>query len=72
MDNFHTFEDLPKDSLWRAKKSVGGSNLTRVQAPDDNLAKVRFGKDVFDVLRRKKLPGETIRQALERIILNAS
>jgi len=46
--------------------------LEPLQAPDDNLAKVRFSKDVFKILQSKKRKGETIRMTIERIITEAS
>lgn len=70
-DGFYTINKLPHNSCWRAKETVGGALLEPLQPPDDDLAKVRFSKSVFEVLRKKKLPGETVRQTIERIILAA-
>jgi len=69
MSTFYTINKLPHGSRWKAKETVGGALLEPLQAPDDDLAKVRFSKAVFEVLRQKKRPGETIRETLERIIL---
>lgn len=72
MSTFYTINKLPNGSCWKAKETIGGALLEPLQAPDDNLAKVRFSKDVFIILQRKKHKGETIRQAIERIIIEAS
>lgn len=71
MSSFYTTNKLPHGSSWKATEIVGGALLEPLLPPDDDLAKVRFSKAVFEVLRRKKLPGETIREALERIILSS-
>jgi hypothetical protein len=72
MSSYYTTNKLPDGSSWKAIETVGGSLLEPLLPPDDNLAKVRFSKSVFEVLRSKKRPGETIREALERIILSSS
>lgn len=72
MSTFYTINKLPNGSYWKAKETIGGALLEPLQAPNDNLAKVRFSKDVFIILQRKKHKGETIRQAIERIIIEAS
>lgn len=71
MSGFYTINKLPHGSCWKAKETLGGALLEPLQQPDDGLAKVRFSKDVFEILRKKKKPGESIRQTLERIIINA-
>jgi len=71
MTGFYTINKLPHGSCWKAKETAGGALLEPLQPPDDDLAKVRFSKNVFTVLQSKKRKGETIRQALERIILEA-
>lgn len=45
--------------------------LKQLDQPDEDLAKVRFAHSVFEVLKVKRKKGETVRQALERIILAA-
>ncbi len=70
-DGFYTMHKLPGGSCWKAKETCGGAPLEPLQPPSDDLAKVRFSQSVFDVLRKKKRKGETIREALERIILAA-
>jgi hypothetical protein len=72
MSSFYTTNKIPNGSAWRATETVCGAMLEPLQPPDDKLAKVRFSKDVFAILKSKKLKGETIRQALERIIIEAS
>jgi hypothetical protein len=72
MSGFYTINKLANGSCWKAKETVEGAFLEPLQPPDDGLAKVRFSKNVFAVLQSKKHKGETIRQALERIILEAS
>lgn len=71
MTVFYTINKLPNGSCWKAKETVGGALLEPLSAPNDDLAKVRFSKEIFELLRTKKQKGETIRQALERIILSA-
>lgn len=68
-DGFYTIHKLPNGSAWRAKETCGRALLESLQPPDDDLARVRFSQTVFEVLRKKKKKGETVREALERIIL---
>lgn len=70
-DGFYTIHKLPGGSCWRAKETCGGALLEPLQPPDDDLAKVRFSHQVFEVLKKKRRKGETVRGALERIILAA-
>lgn len=72
MDTFFTINKLPDRSCWVAKETVGGAMLTPLTSPDDDLAKVRFSKEVFEILKKKKKKGETVRQCIERIILAAA
>ena len=72
MSSFYTTNKLPHGSSWKATEIVGGALLEPLLPPDDDLAKVRFSKAVFIILQRKKHKGETIRQAIERIIIEAS
>jgi len=68
----YLLEKVRIGSMWMASlETCGGTKLSEVGAPKDDLAKVRFSHEVFEVLRKKKRKGETIRQALERIILAA-
>ena len=46
--------------------------MRELAPPDEDLAKARFAHSVFEVLKTKRKKGETVRQALERIILEAS
>jgi len=46
--------------------------LKHLDPPDEDLAKVRFAHLVFEVLKAKRKKGETVRQTLERIILETS
>ena len=71
MDGFFTINKLKNGSCWKAKETVGGALLEPLSNPVDDLAKVRFSKEVFEVLRTKKRKGETIREAIERIILSS-
>ena len=60
-------------TLWKAaEKTRGGTMLQQLASPDEDLAQVRFAHAVFEVLKTKRKKGETVRQALERIILEAS
>jgi hypothetical protein len=70
-DGFYTMNKLRNGSHWRAKETVGGAFLEPLQPPDNSLAKVRFSHQVFKVLGTKKRQGETVREALERIILSS-
>lgn len=45
--------------------------LKQLTPSDEDLAKVRFAHAVFEVLKSKRKKGETVRQALERIIIEA-
>lgn len=45
--------------------------MKQLAPPDEGLAKVRFAYPVFEVLKAKRKKGETVRQALERVILEA-
>ena len=45
--------------------------LKQVEHLDEDLAKVRVAHSVFEGLKTKRKKGETVRQALERIILEA-
>ncbi|WP_305825177.1 hypothetical protein [Massilia brevitalea] len=45
--------------------------LKQLEQLDEDLAKVRFAYSVFEVLKTKWKKGETVRQALERIIVEA-
>jgi len=71
MSSFYTINKLANGSLWKAKETVGGALLEPLQAPNDELAKVRFSKEVFKILQSKKRKGETIREAIERIIVSS-
>lgn len=72
MSDVYTMHKMPIGSLWKAaEETCGGTMLKQLEAPDEDLAKVRFAHLVFDVLKTKRKKGETVRQALERIILEA-
>lgn len=59
-------------TIWRAtEETCGGTILERLDPPDENLAKVRFSHVIFEILKTKRKKGETVRGALERIILEA-
>ncbi|WP_342116526.1 hypothetical protein [Pseudoduganella sp. OTU4001] len=68
----YLLEKVRIGSMWTASlETCGGTKLSEVAAPNDDLAKVRFSHDVFEVLRKKRRKGETVREAIERIILAA-
>lgn len=72
MSEIFTLSKVPKGSAWRAHEELcGGTRLKALEPPDDDLAKVRFSAEVFEVLKKKRIPGETVREAIERIILAA-
>lgn len=72
MSDVYTMHKMPIGSLWKAaEETCGGTMLKQLDPPDDDLAKVRFAHSVFEVLKAKRKKGETVRQALERIILEA-
>lgn len=72
MSEILTSQRRPKGELWRVTREVMiGSVLEPMPQPDEDLAKVRFSKEIFEVLKKKRMPGETIREALERIILSS-
>ena len=72
MSEVYTIHKMPIGSLWKAaEETCGGTMLKQLAPPDEDLAKVRFAHSVFEVLKTKRKKGETVRQALERIILEA-
>lgn len=73
MNEVYTTHKMPVGTLWKAaEETCGGTRLKQLDPPDEDLAKVRFAHSVFEVLKAKRRKGETVRQALERIILEAS
>lgn len=72
MTEIYTGHKLANNSRWQAKAVLGGARLEPLQSPDDGLAKVRFSKELFELLlRRKKRKGESVSAAIERIIREA-
>lgn len=72
MTAIYTTNKMPVGTLWKAaEETCGGTMLKQLALPDEDLAKVRFAHSVFEVLKSKRKKGETVRQALERIILEA-
>lgn len=72
MNEIYTTHKMPVGTLWKAAvETCGGTMLKQLDPPDEDLAKVRFAHAVFEVLKSKRKKGETVRQALERIILDA-
>lgn len=72
MNEVYTTHKMPVGTLWKAaEETCGGTMLKQLAQPDEDLAKVRFAHSVFEVLKTKRKKGETIRQTLERIILEA-
>lgn len=72
MNEIYTIHKMPVGTLWKAaEETCGGTRLTQLDPPDEDLAKVRFAHSVFKVLKTKRKKDETVRQALERIILAA-
>lgn len=72
MNEIYTAHKMPVGTLWRAaEETCGGTRLKQLAPADEDLAKVRFAHSVFKVLKAKRRKGETVRQALERIILEA-
>lgn len=66
--------NLPLGSTWRsAYETVGGVCLKKIGTDGESktLSRVKLSQQVFDVLKQKKMKGETIREAAERIILAA-
>ncbi len=73
MNEVYTTNKMMVGTLWKAaEETCGGTRLKQLDPPDEDLAKVRFTHSVFEVLKTKRKKGETVRQALERIILEAS
>jgi len=73
VNEVYTTHKMPVGTLWRAaEETCGGTMLKQFESSDEHLAKVRFAHSVFEVLKTKRKKGETVRQALERIILEAS
>lgn len=72
MTQIYTLNKMPVGTLWKAaEETCSGTILKQLELPDEDLAKVRFAHSVFEVLKSKRKKGETVRQALERIILEA-
>ena len=72
MNEVYTAHKMAVGTLWKAaEETCGGTRLKQLDPPDDDLAKVRFAHSVFEVLKTKRKKGETVRQALERLILEA-
>lgn len=72
MNEVYTTNKMLVGTLWKvAEETCGGTMLKQLAPPDEDLAKVRFAHSVFEVLKTKRKKGETVRQALERIILEA-
>jgi hypothetical protein len=72
MSKVYTMHKMPVGTLWKAaEETCGGTMLEQLYPPDEDLAKVRFAHSVFKVLKAKRKKGETVRQALERIILSS-
>lgn len=72
MSEVRTMHKRSVGSLWKAAEDTcGGTMLKQLAPPNENLAKVRFAHSVFEVLKTKRKKGETVRQALERIVLEA-
>ncbi|MBD8633720.1 hypothetical protein IFT74_20360 [Oxalobacteraceae sp. CFBP 8755] len=73
MNEVYTTHKMLVGTLWTAaEETCGGTMLKQLEPPDEDLAKVRFAHSVFEVLKAKRRKGETVRQTLERIILEAS
>ena len=72
MTQIYTLNKMSIGTLWKAaEETCGGTMLKQLDPPDGDLAKVRFAHAIFEVLKTKRKKGETVRQALERIILEA-
>jgi hypothetical protein len=72
MSDVYTIHKMAIGTIWKAEEETcGGTRLKQLDPPDEDLAKVRFAHSVFEVLKTKRKKGETVRQALERIILAA-
>ena len=67
----YTYMKIPHLSYWRASETVSGAKLVPCEESVSDLAKIKISWEVFEVLRKKKRKGETIREATERIILAA-
>lgn len=72
MKEVYTTHKMTVGTIWKAaEETCGGTRLKQLDPPDEDLAKVRFAHSVFEVLKTKRKKGETVRQALERIIVEA-
>lgn len=72
MNEVYTTNKMAVGTLWKAaEETCCGTRLKQIDPPDEDLAKVRFAHSVFEVLKTKRKKGETVRQALERIILES-
>ena len=72
MNEVYTTHKMPLGTIWKAEEETcGGTRLKQLDPPAEDLAKVRFAHEVFNVLKTKRRKGETVRHALERIIIEA-
>jgi hypothetical protein len=72
---FVTSNRLADGEAYRAMETHGGGAVLRPLSAtrDDDLASIRFSKEIFSLLvRKKKRKDETVRAALERIITEAT
>jgi hypothetical protein len=66
---FVTAHRLPKGSVWKVKTElVGGTRLEGLSDPADTLPRVKISSEAFDALKKLRHRGETIREAVERLI----
>ena len=70
---FTTAYRLPKGSVWKVKAElVGGTRLEGLADPADTLPRVKISPEAFEALKSLRHRGETIREAVERLIFAAA
>ncbi|SAL52639.1 hypothetical protein [Caballeronia concitans] len=70
---FTTAHRLPKGSVWKVKvELVGGTRLEGLSDSADTLPRVKISREAFEALKGLRHRGETIREAVERLIFAAA
>jgi hypothetical protein len=70
--DFVTAHRLPKGSVWKVQSElVGGTRREGLSDPADALPRVKLSPEAFETLKRLRHRGETIREAVERLIFTA-
>jgi hypothetical protein len=70
---FVTSIRLPKGSVWKVKDElVGGTRLEGLTEALGGLPRVRMSPEAFQALKQIRRRGETVQEAVERVIFEAA